>query len=617
VAPGPKEVAGQAWLAKVALGAGVAGGLRVAGLIRAEMQGDLRLVRMTASPANLLSPALCAALMAALGDGLADPHTRAILLLSGLTGPGQGFSGGMDLADMAAPWPAGQPAVADVTRLLQAAEKPVIAVLHGTCLGAAAEIALAARARLAAPDLRFGLRDALVGLLPGAGGAVMLARLVGAAPALRLIANAVTITADEALALGLVNRVTTDDPVAAAVALAGDLAAGTIAPPDAGLRDGRAYQAAVAAARQTAGGDPLRLALADCVEAAQLLPPDQALAFAAESAAEIATRSAAGALMHLMMAEMRMAAELPGGAPARRIGFWGGGAATLVLPALQAGCEVVFADDDRAALLAGVERVALAQEAAVTAGQVSPAAREAEWARLHPGVAATAMAGLDLVIAAKPGIDGARVLHLGHWPDQRDDVARLLLVAPGLAELQLPRPIDGFGKMVAATLRRLRLRCAITACPPAKGVARALVRAAQTACGALLAQGLARDCLIAAVKGHMRLALPEDPPGGTTQMTAAQVRARIDAAVVAAGAGLLMQGAVRRAGDLDALAIAALGLPRSAGGPLYAADQRGLMIVRRDLQHWAAAHPVWTPPALLDQLISDGARLSAHVVIRR
>ncbi|MGL5010937.1 MAG: enoyl-CoA hydratase-related protein, partial [Paracoccaceae bacterium] len=482
--------------------------------------------------------------------------------------------------------------------------------LHGACLGVGAEIALAARGRVAAGDLRFGLRDVLVGRLPGAGGTQTLPRLVGAAEALRLIGRGVTVSAAEALERGIVDAVVAD-PVTAGVAMA-------LAPPEkeraAGLRDGRAYQAAVAAARKVDGGDALQAGLADCVEAAQLLPLDQGLVFEAEAAAEVGGRPEAGALQHLVMAEMRMLADLGGGAAAGRIGFWGAGAGALVWPALHAGLEVVFADDDRAALLAEVEKVALAQEEQVAAGRMTAAARDAEWARLTPGVAVGDLAGAELVIAAKPGAVGD-ALHLGVWAEQAGDAARLLLVSPGFGELQLPGRGDAFGLRAAATLRRMRIRFAVTAAPPAGGVARALVRAARSACTALLTLGISHSSIAAALEGYLRLPLPDDL-GGSTVMPAVAVRARVDGALAAAGMALLTQGAVRRAGDVDVLAVTALGLPRTMGGPMFAAEQRGLMLLRRDLQGWANEHAVWTPPALLDQLISDGARLSRYVVAK-
>ena len=125
--------------------------------------------------------------MAALQQALAGDQMQGIVLASGLRAPGQGFSGGSDLAGLGRPWPRYVPKPADITRLMLAAPCVVVAALHGPTLGAGAEIALAARGRVAQADLRFGLRDVLVGRLPMAGATQTLPRLIGATEALRLL----------------------------------------------------------------------------------------------------------------------------------------------------------------------------------------------------------------------------------------------------------------------------------------------------------------------------------------------------------------------------------------------------------------------------------------------
>ncbi len=600
-------------------------GCRVAeaGPVRAEMRGGVRLLWLTAPPGNLFGPALCTGVMAALRDGFDDAATQAIVLASALRGPGQGFSGGIDLADLGRAWPATAATPADILRLMQGADVPVIAALHGPVLGAGAEIALAARARIAAPDLRFGLRDMLVGRLPMAGATQTLPRLIGAAEALRLIGKGVSVGAAEAVAMGIVDAVAEGDLVAAAVALVGQLPAAARAP---GLRDGRSFQAAIVQARSAGDPDVAQVALIDCIEAAQLLPVEQGLDFEAEAAAAIAARPEAAALQHLMVADMRMVGDLAGGQPALKIGLWGAETWPLILPALRAGLAVVLADDDRAALLGAVERVALAHEEQVATGRLTPAVRDLEWARLRPAVVADDLAGCALIFAAKPGATGLGAAKQGaakpgtagpvvHFGAGGGDGARLLLVAPGFGELQVPDAQRGPGRVAAATLRLMRLRLAITQHAPATGVAHTVVMAAHQACRALHRQGVAADQIRRALAPVMRLPIPlaaaVDPATAPLVMPADTIRTRVLGAIAAAGARLLEQGAVPRAGTLDVLAVIALGMARTTGGPLFCADQRGLIILRRDLVQWQQDDAVWTPPALLDGLISQGKGLSA------
>jgi 3-hydroxyacyl-CoA dehydrogenase len=566
------------------------------------MRGAVRVLWMQAAPGNLFGPPLCAALMAGLQAAMADRQTTAVVLASALRGPGQGFSGGMDLADLGRDWPEQNTTPATIARLLLEADLPVIAALHGPALGAGAEIALAARARVAAPDLRFGLRDVLIGRLPMAGATQTLPRLIGAVQALRLLGQGGSLPAADALAMGIVDVVTEGDLLAAALAMAA-------APPPAGrapgLRDGRGYQAGIAQAR----ADGVMPELVNCIEAAQLLPLAQGLDYEAEAASEVAARPEAAALRHLMMAEMRMVVDLAGGKAVQRLGLWGAACWPLVLPALRAGIEVVLADDDREALVKAVERLALTQEEQVAAGQLGAAARDQEWARLRPAVALDALVGLPLVVAGKPGPQG-RVLYLGGHDDLGPDAARLHLVAPGVAELQVGQGPRNAWQTAAATLRQMRIRLAVTQAVPAQGCGRALVGAAQQACLWLIGQGASREAVAQALAGVMRMPLPKGEGDGRSAMAAAAMKDRVLGAVAAEAARLLEQGAVRRAGVLDALAVVGLGMPRHAGGPLFAADQRGLLLLRRDLMQWQNDHPVWAPSALLDRLVSQGARLS-------
>ncbi|MGW6460659.1 enoyl-CoA hydratase/isomerase family protein [Streptomyces sp. NPDC055078] len=85
--------------------------------------------------------------------------------------------------------------------------KPVVAAVTGYALGGGCELALCADFRIAADDARLGQPEILLGLIPGAGGTQRLARLVGPAKAKDLIFTGRMVKADEALSLGLVDRV--------------------------------------------------------------------------------------------------------------------------------------------------------------------------------------------------------------------------------------------------------------------------------------------------------------------------------------------------------------------------------------------------------------------------
>ncbi|MFI1305372.1 enoyl-CoA hydratase/isomerase family protein [Streptomyces sioyaensis] len=85
--------------------------------------------------------------------------------------------------------------------------KPVVAAITGYALGGGCELALCADFRIAADSAKLGQPEILLGLIPGAGGTQRLARLVGPSKAKDLIFTGRQVKADEALALGLVDRV--------------------------------------------------------------------------------------------------------------------------------------------------------------------------------------------------------------------------------------------------------------------------------------------------------------------------------------------------------------------------------------------------------------------------
>jgi enoyl-CoA hydratase len=144
----------------------------------------------------------------ALDDAKSTPSLRCLIL----TGAGpKAFIAGADITEFNALSPS---QAADYSRRghavldqLSALSVPVIAAVNGFALGGGLEVALACDFIYASDNARLGLVETNLGIIPGFGGVARLARRVGRAQALELITTATQLKADEALALGLVNKV--------------------------------------------------------------------------------------------------------------------------------------------------------------------------------------------------------------------------------------------------------------------------------------------------------------------------------------------------------------------------------------------------------------------------
>jgi len=128
------------------------------------------------------------------------------------TGAGRAFSSGGDMAHFEQGWltPTFRAHSRRLIKFfddLEMLEKPVIAAINGPAAGGGLELALACDVRFAAEEATLGFRENYIGLIPGIGGCARFARLVGVAKAKELIFAGTMITAKEALAIGLVNRV--------------------------------------------------------------------------------------------------------------------------------------------------------------------------------------------------------------------------------------------------------------------------------------------------------------------------------------------------------------------------------------------------------------------------
>jgi len=102
----------------------------------------------------------------------------------------------------------------DVAEAIASIDRPVIAAINGDALGQGLEMALSCDIRLASQGVRLGLPQAASGLLPMSGGTQRLPRLIGKGKALEMVLTAETISAEEAVEIGLVSKVVPKEDLA-------------------------------------------------------------------------------------------------------------------------------------------------------------------------------------------------------------------------------------------------------------------------------------------------------------------------------------------------------------------------------------------------------------------
>jgi enoyl-CoA hydratase/carnithine racemase len=175
--------------------------------VRLEVSDGIGTILLDRPPMNALNAAVQEGLRAAAVEAAGSPEVAAVVVYGGE----KVFAAGADIKEMAdmsyADMAARAGALSSAFDAIARIPKPAVAAINGFALGGGCELALACDWRVVAEDAKLGQPEIKLGVIPGAGGTQRLARLVGPARAKDLVFSGRMVDAQEALRIGLADRV--------------------------------------------------------------------------------------------------------------------------------------------------------------------------------------------------------------------------------------------------------------------------------------------------------------------------------------------------------------------------------------------------------------------------
>ena len=156
---------------------------------------------------NAVNNQVRAEFTAAIAEVEADDDIKVMIL----TGSGKAFASGVDIKEFNQTTPYHAHNLFRLGERVEKLPKPVIAAVNGFCLGGGNEIALGCDIIIASERAKFGQPELNIGVIPGGGATQRLPRMIGVCRAKELIFTSDIITAEEALKLGMINRVVPED----------------------------------------------------------------------------------------------------------------------------------------------------------------------------------------------------------------------------------------------------------------------------------------------------------------------------------------------------------------------------------------------------------------------
>jgi 3-hydroxyacyl-CoA dehydrogenase len=377
--------------------------------VQSEIRDGIAVLILDNPPVNGLGFALRRGLVEALETAQQDPTVRAVVI----TGGGRSFSGGADIREFNTPQAEREPTLPTVIRAVEASSKPVVMAINGIALGGGLELALGGHYRVAVADAVVGLPEVKLGLLPGAGGTQRLPRAVGLEAALNMIVSGTPIAAAKLASTRLFDRVVESDALAAAIALANEVAGSKSPLPR--VRDWPVQhpnaegfllfsRTAVAAA---SANYPAPLKCVDALEAAVKRSFDAGMQVERDAFAALIVTPESKALRHGFFGERAASkvADIGADVEPRKVravgvvgaGTMGGG---ISMNFLNAGIPVTLLETKQEALDRGLATIRKNYENSAKKGKLSEEQVEQRMGLLTPTLSYADLAAADLVIEA-------------------------------------------------------------------------------------------------------------------------------------------------------------------------------------------------------------------------
>jgi len=381
-------------------------------LVQFKNENGIGVITINNPPVNALSPGVPEGISGALDQISTDDSVKAAVLIGG----GRTFVAGADIKEFGK-MTSGKPRGAGLLPLLLKIEdsaKPVIIAIHGTAFGGGMELAMAGHYRVAVATAQFGQPEVKLGLIPGAAGTQRLPRLAGVAKAAEMCLTGNPVNAEEALKLGIIDRIIDGELLAGALAFAREVAG----KPARKTRErkeklGNAEENApiFSSARETAARKQRGLLAPakaiDAVEAATKMPFEESCKFEQKLFIECLFSEQSKSLIHVFFSE-REAAKIPdipretNVIPVHSAAVVGGGTmgGGIAMVLANAGIPVLLKEVDQAALNRGLATIQSNYANSVKRGRFSQQVAEERLKRITPTLSYDDFSNADLVIEA-------------------------------------------------------------------------------------------------------------------------------------------------------------------------------------------------------------------------